>query len=1064
MPAAGPLASLLPALLTALAYAGAGQLSLLLALAPSFAAPIYPSAGIALAATMVYGRRALPGVLIGAYIVNAWLVGPRGGSPWIAQGLGLAIALGATMQAALGAWLVRWRTRSRALAEPRDVLAFCFFGALVACVSSSTVATAALSWAGVLPPDARMLTWWTWWAGDTLGVLIGAPIALTLIGQPRSDWAPRRVALALPLLAATALLALATTQVARLDDLRSRNAFERAAAAAADSAANQLHHALFALQAMHGLFVASGDVSREEMLRAADPWLKLPIRLQAIGYSERVPRAELPAYEQRASAQDGRTFRVFERRERGTAPISSQDSDALVIRFVEPFESNSGAVGVNQLSIPAVREAVGRAIVSDLPAASAGFRLTQEVGDQTGVVLYRALYRGEPTAAERASAARAIVFVTLRMDQSMAAAMKDQPAALRWCLVDSDPASPRPRLSGPAGCETAATEGFSFRRDFDIGGRRWQLRIGAPPAAFAEAGLLNAWLFSTAGLLSTAMLAALLLTVTGRTRRIEHAVTQRTAELQREMTERARADQALRDSEQRFRNILDHAPIGIVYADLVGRVREANPKFRDMVGYRADALTGRSLTELAHPDDRANATELLTRLIAGEARSDAPPPLRRQRLLHRNGQVLWVQMTLSVLRDSSGHPQRLVAVVEDITERLKLQEAERGRQLAESANQAKNEFLSRMSHELRTPLNAMLGFAQLLELDRKPPLAAHQSEWTSQIQHAGWHLLEMINDTLDLSRIESGTLRLEAVPVDVVPLLRLCIAMVEPAAGRRGIHVRDQVDTAARVVQADPTRLKQVLTNLLSNAVKYNVDGGRVHVETRPGSNGGVDILVTDTGLGLSDTQVSELFQPFNRLGREHSNIEGTGIGLVISRRLAELMGGSLVATSREGTGSTFVLTLPAASLGQVDDGDQPALDDTGAPYRQRRVHYVEDNETNAEVMRGILAQRPQVEMSISMSGLDGLAAIRAEPPDLILLDMHLPDIDGLELLRHLKHDARTASVPVVVVSADATPTRVNDAIAAGAAHYLTKPLNLAAFLALIDGLLEEMDTRFGAL
>jgi PAS domain S-box-containing protein len=607
-------------------------------------------------------------------------------------------------------------------------------------------------------------------------------------------------------------------------------------------------------------------------------------------------------------------------------------------------------------------------------------------------------------------------------------------------------------------------EGLSFRRDFDIGGRRWQLRLSAAPAAFAEAGLLNAWLFSAAGLLSTAMLAALLLTVTGRTRRIEHAVTQRTAELQREMTERARADQALRDSEQRFRNILDHAPIGIVYADLAGRVREANPKFRDMVGYRADALTGRSLTELAHPDDRADVAELLTRLVSGEARSDAPSPSRRQRLLHHHGQVLWVQMTLSVLRDSGGHAQRLVAVVEDITERLKLQEAERGRQRAESANQAKNEFLSRMSHELRTPLNAMLGFAQLLELDRKPPLAAHQSEWTSQIQHAGWHLLEMINDTLDLSRIESGTLRLEAVAVDIVPLLRLCVAMVEPAAGRRGIHVRDQVDPAARVVQADPTRLKQVLTNLLSNAVKYNVDGGRVHIETRPGAEGGVDILVTDTGLGLTNTQVSELFQPFNRLGREHSNIEGTGIGLVISRRLAELMGGSLVATSREGAGSTFVLSLPAASLGQVDHDDQQELDDDSVPYRQRRVHYVEDNETNAEVMRGILAQRPQVEMSISMNGLDGLAAIRAEPPDLILLDMHLPDIDGLELLRHLKHDVRTASVPVVVVSADATPTRVNDAIAAGAAHYLTKPLNLAAFLALVDGLLEEMDTRFGAL
>lgn len=1062
MPAA--LALLLPAVLTALAYAAAGQLALMLAIPPSYAAPIYPSAGIALAAVIVHGRRALPGVLVGAYVVNALLASPRGQSPLAGHALALVIAVGAAAQAAVGAWLVRHRVSSRALAEPRDVLAFCLFGAVIACLTSASVATAAMSWSGMLPADVRSFTWWTWWAGDTLGVLIGAPIALSLIGQPRSDWAPRRVALALPLLAATALLALATVQVARGDELRNRNAFERAAGAAADAAENQLHHALFALQAMHSLFVASGEVSREEMQRASEPWLKLPIRLQAIGYSDRVARSDFASYEQRVSSLDGRAFRIFERRERGGAPISSQDGDALVIRFVEPFDSNASALGVNQLSIPAVREAVGRAVVTDRATASAGFRLTQEVGDQTGVVLYRALYRGEPAAGERAASLRGIVFVTLRMDQSLAAAMKDQPAALQWCLVDSDPATPRPRLAGPSGCEASAAAPLAYRRDFDIGGRRWQLRLAATPASFAEAGLMNAWLFSTAGLLSTAMLAALLLTVTGRTRRIEHAVAQRTAELQREMAERARSDQALRESEQRLRNILDHAPIGIVYADLLGRVREANPKFRDMVGYRADALAGRTLTELAHPDDRADATALLTGLIRGERRGDAPSPIGRQRLMHRNGQVLWVQMTLSALRDATGQPQRLVAVVEDITERLKLQEAERGRQRAESANQAKSEFLSRMSHELRTPLNAMLGFAQLLELDRKPALAAHQAEWTSQIQHAGWHLLEMINDTLDLSRIEAGTLRLEAVAVDLVPLLRLCVAMIDPAAGRRGIHVSEHVHPAARAVLADPTRLKQVLTNLLSNAVKYNVEGGQVHVDTRPGSAGTVEILVTDTGLGLSDTQVSELFQPFNRLGRESSSIEGTGIGLVISRRLAELMGGQLIASSREGAGSTFVLSLPAADVAQPVDADQPDGDALVAPYRQRLVHYVEDNETNAEVMRGILAQRPQVVMKVSTTGLDGLAAIRAELPDLILLDMHLPDIDGLELLRHLKNDLRTAGLPVIVVSADATPARVSEAIAAGAAHYLTKPLNLAAFLSLIDGMLEEIDTRFGAM
>ncbi|WP_284615638.1 CHASE domain-containing protein [Aquabacterium humicola] len=1052
----------LPAVLTAAAYAAAGQLALMLAIPPGYAAPIYPSAGIALAAMLVYGWRALPGVVIGSFIVNALLAAPRSVPGGTALALAAVIGVGAGAQAALGDWLVRSRVRSRALAEPRDVLAFCLFGALAACLVNATIATTALSAAGVVPADNRAYTWWTWWAGDSLGVLIGAPIALTLIGQPRSDWAPRRIALALPLLAATGLLAVATIQVARLEELRNRTAFERAASAAAEAASNQLQHALFALEAMHGLFIASGEVSREEMQRAAGPWLRLPVQLQAIGFSQSVPRADFARFEQQAAAADGRPMRIFERRERGGEPISAQDAQALVIRYVEPFERNASALGVNALSIPAVREAVQRAIGTDEAAASAGFRLTQEIGDQTGIVIYRALYRGEPPASERASALRGVVFVTLRMEQSLAAAMRDQPGFLRWCLIDADPAAPRVRLAGAPGCESAAAAPYSVERMLSIGGRQWRLRLSAVAGEFAEAGPLSAWLFSTVGLLSTAMLAALLLTVTGRTRRIEHAVTQRTAELQREMVERARSDQALRESEQRLRNILDHAPIGIVYADLAGRVREANPKFREMLGYKADALTGRTLAEFTHPDDRADDAELLVQLIRADARPDGGAPTRRKRLLHRDGPLVWVQMTLSVLRDAAGQPQRLVAVVEDITERLKLQDAERGRQLAESANQAKSEFLSRMSHELRTPLNAMLGFAQLLELDRQPPLSAHQTEWTTQIQHAGWHLLDMINDTLDLSRIEAGTLRLETVPVDLAPLLRLCVAMVEPSAGRRGILLREHVDPAARTVQADPTRLKQVLTNLLSNAIKYNVERGRVDVETVRGADGLIEIRVTDTGQGLSEVQVAELFQPFNRLGREHSNIEGTGIGLVISRRLAELMGGSLRASSRLGLGSTFVLSLPTAALEVDEDTGDQALDALAAPYRQRRVHYVEDNETNAEVMRGILAQRPQVTMKVSTTGLDGLAAIRAEPPDLILLDMHLPDIDGLELLRHLKRDVHTGGVPIVVVSADATPSRVNEAISAGAVHYLTKPLNLASFLHLVDGLLEEADTRFG--
>jgi CheY-like chemotaxis protein len=223
-----------------------------------------------------------------------------------------------------------------------------------------------------------------------------------------------------------------------------------------------------------------------------------------------------------------------------------------------------------------------------------------------------------------------------------------------------------------------------------------------------------------------------------------------------------------------------------------------------------------------------------------------------------------------------------------------------------------------------------------------------------------------------------------------------------------------------------------------------------------------VEVTITDTGLGMTPEQMRDLFQPFNRLGRERSQQEGTGIGLVISQRLAELMGGTLKARSVAGEGSSFVLTLPAVTEPhsmRTSDGGPSA---SGREYHRRIVHYVEDNETNVEVMRGILAQRPQVAMDVSVTGLDGLAAIRAKRPDLVLLDMHLPDISGIELLRHLKADAATAGIPVVAVSADALASQIDAAREAGALRYLTKPVSVSELLGVVDEVLEEVETRFG--
>ena len=366
-----------------------------------------------------------------------------------------------------------------------------------------------------------------------------------------------------------------------------------------------------------------------------------------------------------------------------------------------------------------------------------------------------------------------------------------------------------------------------------------------------------------------------------------------------------------------------------------------------------------------------------------------------------------------------------------------------------------------MSHELRTPLNAMLGFAQLLEIDQRSPLAPAQRPWVGQIQQAGWHLLDMINDVLDLSRIESGNLRLQPTTLDLPELVAATVALVASDALRRDIRISQDLAPGTAGIVGDATRVKQILTNLLSNAVKYNADAGRVHIASRVVAPDVVEIAVTDTGMGMTPEQMEELFKPFNRLGRERTALQGTGIGLVIGRRLAELMGGSIGVKSFPGEGSSFTLRLPKAIDPDTVRSNLDLFEAAPAAYHRRIVHYVEDNETNVEVMRGILAQREQVQMEVSVTGLDGLAAVRAKRPHLILLDMHLPDISGLELLRHFKADPDTSAIPVIVVSADALGPQIDAALAAGAIRYLTKPVDVTEFLAALDDLLNRMDTAF---
>jgi len=378
---------------------------------------------------------------------------------------------------------------------------------------------------------------------------------------------------------------------------------------------------------------------------------------------------------------------------------------------------------------------------------------------------------------------------------------------------------------------------------------------------------------------------------------------------------------------------------------------------------------------------------------------------------------------------------------------------------ARNANQAKSAFLSSMSHELRTPLNAILGFAQILAADNLPTTPEQKKEFAGHILKSGRHLLTLINEILDLAKVEAGALTLSMEPVGLAEVLAECRTMIAPQAAARGIRVQFP-DNAAALVQADRTRLKQVLLNLLSNAVKYNREGGEVIVECVACGTDRLRLSVRDTGMGLRPDQVAALFQPFNRLGQENGTQEGTGIGLVFTRRLVTMMKGEIGVTSTPGVGSTFWIELSAAApLAQLaaparsESGQAAAAEDANAP---RPILYIEDNPANLRLVQEILSFRTDLTLLAAPDGHAGLALAHTHRPAAILMDLNLPGMSGFEVLAQLRRDPDTAHIPVVALTANAMPRDVERGLSAGFARYLTKPIDIEQFNEAIDGVLAQ--------
>ncbi len=548
----------------------------------------------------------------------------------------------------------------------------------------------------------------------------------------------------------------------------------------------------------------------------------------------------------------------------------------------------------------------------------------------------------------------------------------------------------------------------------------------------------------------------------------------------RDISARKQAEETLRKAGALQKAIFDSANFSSIATDARGVIQIFNVGAERMLGYTAQEVMNQRT-----PADISDPQEIIARAKTLSAELDTPitpgfealvfkasrgiEDIYELTYIRKDGSRFPAVVSVTALRDDNNAIIGYLLIGTDNTARKQIEaerqqldkaliekniELERARDVADKANLAKSDFLSSMSHELRSPLNAILGFAQLMEVGPPEPTPGQKAR-IEQILRAGWYLLELINEILDLALIESGTVSLSLEPTSLTEVLQDCQTMIEPQAEKRHIHISYPQFEAPCFVQADRTRLKQVIINLLSNAIKYNKADGHVDVTFSTPAAQRLRVTVRDTGEGLSQPKLAQLFQPFNRLGQELNAEEGTGIGLVVSKRLVELMGGAIGAASTVGQGSEFWFELNAADeLQLLHDVSEPL-----APLHKHTVHnasvrtllYVEDNRANMELVNQLIAMRPDMNLLGAEDGRRGIEMARLHLPELILMDINLPGISGIQALKLLRQDPATRHIPVMALSANAMPKDIEKGLEAGFFRYLTKPIKIDEFMQALD-------------
>jgi len=824
-------------------------------------------------------------------------------------------------------------------------------------------------------------------------------------------------------LAIGAALVFAVWSVLRAQALKSaEEIFANRARSVVEAIEDRMHDHAQILLGGAGLFDASGSVDRIEWrayIRRLDLARNYP-GIQGVGYSKAVRPADLPAHVAAVRAEGFPDYAI--------RPAGARDLYTPVV-YIEPFaDRNLAAFGYDMLSEPTRRKTMQHAAETGKPTISGKVTLVQETHgpQQAGFLMYAPVYRrGWPTdtARERWEALEGFVYSPYRMNDLMDGVLGGRNLGIGFVVLDGTAGSDEERKMYASDTPENFRPDFRATRIMNFYGHSWTIELYALPGFMEHAALARADAVPLAGGLLVLLLAGLTFNMSAG---------------------RVRAQELAEEMSWRTRMILETAADGIVTIDQRGIVETFNPAATKIFGYGAAEVVGRNIKMLMpRPYRDEHNGYLANYLRTGDAKIiGLGRELTGQR---KDGSTF--PMELAVSEATVAGKKIFTGIVRDITGRKRIErDMQAARTDAERANNAKSEFLSRMSHELRTPLNAVLGFAQLLQYNPKEPLTKAQADSVRLILSGGKHLLNLINDILDLAKIETGKLSVSIEDVNPVQAIEDCLPLIESLAQQRNITIaRDIADVGH--VRADYTRLRQCVLNLLSNAVKYNRDGGGVTITVAAISDRSIRIAVSDTGVGIPRERQDELFRPFSRLGAEARQIEGSGIGLALTRELTALMNGRIGCDSEPDVGSVFWIELPRA---ESKTTAAPAMEPT--PIAQpktsaSRILYIEDNPANLELVRKIVQQVPDFELTTAHTGELGIESAKSSVPDVILLDINLPGMNGYDVLRRLRAMQETAHIPVIALTAAATHADMERGMKAGFFRYLTKPLNIAELL-----------------